>query len=318
MTQNNTDGVISGNFTKEETSPNTKAISDSNKAITFKKDAVSCASILNKMANQQNQDVAIETLGQLKNGDLNSSEEIQEEINKAMGRNNGDQNPSMSSRQNINDKLFQHITATKAEKTMVSENTTPDSINRSPSHIIEKSKKEINNNIQNTEFNSVLLERQGNERTPIKENIQPSQLVHQVGNEIKEIFNSDGGRVKITLTPPSLGTLEMDVAVRNDKVEVILIASSKDVQQTLNMNIDHLRGTLQNQGLTIDRCDVLMQTNHEDYHQNTSQQTFYREGSEQNNRSMTNEELLEKIIPGQKSVLQHLLSFGSNNISIFA
>jgi flagellar hook-length control protein FliK len=113
----------------------------------------------------------------------------------------------------------------------------------------------------------------------------------------------------------------MDVTVRNNKVEVIIVADNKDVQQTLNTNIDHLKGSLQNQGLTIDRCDVLMQSNREGYPQNFSQQTFYRDGSEKNSNTSK-----EKFSEGSKPVTSmkpSIISISNpllspDNISIFA
>ena len=108
--------------------------------------------------------------------------------------------------------------------------------------------------------------------------VSPDKIIGQITNEIKEAAANDGGRVKITLNPPSLGKLEMDVTVRNGKVEVVLVADNKDVQQTLNTHIDKLKGSLQNQGLTIDRCDVFMQDKREEYQQSFSQQAFYQPG----------------------------------------
>ena len=68
------------------------------------------------------------------------------------------------------------------------------------------------------------------------------------------------------------------MTVRNGKVEVVLVADNKDVQQTLNANIEKLKDSLSNQGLTIDRCDVSLQDNKEEYQQNFSRQAYYQDG----------------------------------------
>jgi flagellar hook-length control protein FliK len=145
------------------------------------------------------------------------------------------------------------------------------------------------------------------------------QIINRVVSGIKENASADGSRVKITLSPPSLGTLEMDVTVRNNKVEVIIVANNKDVQQTLNTNLDHLKGSLQNQGLTIDRCDVLMQSNREGYPQNFSQQAFYRDGSEKNSNASKEKysEELKPIAPVNAQIINSP-SLNPDNISIFA
>lgn len=108
--------------------------------------------------------------------------------------------------------------------------------------------------------------------------VSPDKIIDQIAGEIKETATNDGGRVKITLNPPSLGKLEMDVTVRNGKVEVVLVADNKDVQQTLNANIEKLKDSLSSQGLIIDRCDVSMQDKKEEYQQNFNRQAYYQDG----------------------------------------
>ena len=108
--------------------------------------------------------------------------------------------------------------------------------------------------------------------------VSPDKIVDQIAREIKETAANDGGRVKMTLNPPSLGKLEMDVTVRNGKVEVVLVADNKDVQQTLNANIEKLKDSLSNQGLIIDRCDVSMSDKKEEYQQNFNRQAYYQDG----------------------------------------
>jgi len=149
--------------------------------------------------------------------------------------------------------------------------------------------------------------------------VSPDKIISQVTSEIKEAAANDGGRIKITLNPPSLGKLDMDVSVRNGKVEVVLIAENKDVQQTLNTHIDKLKGGLQNQGLTIERCDVFMQDKREEYQQNFNQQAFnHQERSGRDNRREDNydEEVKSAaIIPERPG---NVLRASTDNISLFA
>lgn len=107
--------------------------------------------------------------------------------------------------------------------------------------------------------------------------ISPAQMIERISSQFNEELASEGGRIKITLTPPSLGTLEMDVAVRNGVVKVMLIAENKEVQQMLSGNLDALKGSLQNQGLVIERCDVMMQDRRETYSQGFSQQQAFHD-----------------------------------------
>jgi hypothetical protein len=67
------------------------------------------------------------------------------------------------------------------------------------------------------------------------------------------------GRVKIALTPPHLGTLDMDVIVRKNKVLVILQTENNDVKHILQSNVETLKSALRSQGLIADNINVFVQ-----------------------------------------------------------
>jgi len=149
--------------------------------------------------------------------------------------------------------------------------------------------------------------------------MNPSQIINRVASEFRENLSNEGGRIKIILAPPSLGTLEMDVAVYHSKVRVILTAENQDVQKMLSGNIDALKGALQNQGLNIDRCDVLTQDRKEQFAQNSGQEAFQREsdrrGQNESNeyrRGETTELLARKVTLLQSDARR------SGKISLFA
>lgn len=152
--------------------------------------------------------------------------------------------------------------------------------------------------------------------------VAPAPIINRVAAEFRENLMNEGGRVKIILTPPSLGTIEMDVSVQNGKVRVMLMADSRDVQRTLTGNIDALKGALQSQGLTIERCDVMMQDRREEYSQGfNGQQAFGRDSGQREgmDRRPALEEpspLLASGKPAQKSPVSQGQS-GSASISLF-
>lgn len=174
-------------------------------------------------------------------------------------------------------------------------------------------------NNQDIASHSIAATNNGMAKVSSLDDVTTSQIINRVAGEIKENVSADGGRIKITLSPPSLGTLEMDVSVRNNKVQVIIVADNKDVQLALNSHLDRLKGSLHNQGLTIDRCDILMQNNREEYPQSFNQQAFYREGSE--NNSTTGKEKYSEELKPIISVAPQIInspSLNPDNISIFA
>ena len=234
-----------------------------------------------------------------------------------------DNNLKILDNQNMNANALKLSAANIADKLGLAN---MDALQTISSNIAEKLKNVSNgNNIlgekysQDISSNSVSATNNGMAKVSSIDDISTGQIINRVVSGIKENVSADGGRIKITLSPPSLGTLEMDVTVRNNKVEVIIVADNKDVQQSLNSHIDRLKGSLLNQGLTIDRCDVLMQNNREGYPQNFSQQAFYRDGSEKssnNSKEKYNEEL--KPITSAKPKIINSPSLNPDNISIFA
>jgi flagellar hook-length control protein FliK len=151
-------------------------------------------------------------------------------------------------------------------------------------------------------------------------NVSPTDIVSQVAKEIKESVTNEGGRIKITLNPPSLGSVEMDVSVRNNRVQVVLVADNKDVQQTLNNHIDQLKGSLQTQGLTIDRCDVLMQDKHDEFYRSFGNQLFQQGRSGQENNERNQEKDGEKIFAETSIRIRQpgISRINSDTISLFA
>lgn len=125
--------------------------------------------------------------------------------------------------------------------------------------------------------------------------INSPEIINKIANEIKESALTEGGRIKITLNPSSLGTLEMEVLVHNNKVEVILTANNKDVQQLLNSNLDQLKSTLQNQGLTVERCDVMMSDRQDDFYRSFGNASYFQDQSDQDGRERGSETKDEKL-----------------------
>jgi flagellar hook-length control protein FliK len=153
--------------------------------------------------------------------------------------------------------------------------------------------------------------------------VTPSSIINRVASEFRENLMNEGGRVRITLTPPSLGTLEMDVSVQNGKVRVMLLAENKEIQRMLSGNLDTLKGSLQSQGMTIERCDVMMQDRREEYSQGfNGQQAFGHDQAarERNSRreDIDKQSLTVEVAPAVQKPLGHSQLSGSESISLFA
>jgi flagellar hook-length control protein FliK len=95
-------------------------------------------------------------------------------------------------------------------------------------------------------------------KTEISPNLRPQYLIDQIVNS-RELLEKGEGQVKLTLNPPSLGTLDMDVRVRSNRIEVMVMADNKDVKQILQTHLSDLKSALQEHGLQIDRFNIQWQ-----------------------------------------------------------
>jgi len=178
-------------------------------------------------------------------------------------------------------------------------------------------------NSENNYFNTAAASSVTEAKTGTADTTSSTSIINRVAAEFNENLMTEGGRVKITLTPPSLGSLEMDVSVVNSRVKVMLVAENKDVQRILSGNIETLKTTLQTQGLTIERCDVMMQDSRDEYpHGFTGQHAFGQEqtSGERRSRTQTVEEESPKrsSIAGVQTPAPRPQYAGTESISLFA
>ncbi len=118
------------------------------------------------------------------------------------------------------------------------------------------------------------------ETTP-NSGIDARALISQVAAQARK-----AGRIRIVLTPPRMGTLDMDVVVRDNKVQVILKAENNDVWHALKSNTTSLETALRNQGLMVDTIQVSVQEKFGDNNFGFGQNgTAFKEGSNQKNNS---------------------------------
>ncbi|MBN2516030.1 MAG: flagellar hook-length control protein FliK [Deltaproteobacteria bacterium] len=102
--------------------------------------------------------------------------------------------------------------------------------------------------------------------------MNPRVVINQVIDATGEKLTKGFGRIRIELNPPHLGTVDMDVLVRDSKVHVVLQTENYNVKQLLQSNMEQLKTSLHTQGLTADTITVYVQEkpdgNHYEYGQN--------------------------------------------------
>lgn len=89
--------------------------------------------------------------------------------------------------------------------------------------------------------------------------VRSRNIINQVVSASGKKLGKGFGRIKIELNPPHLGSVDMDVLVRDNKVHVILRTEHLDVKQLLQSNTEQLKTALNNQGLAADNITVSVQ-----------------------------------------------------------
>ena len=87
--------------------------------------------------------------------------------------------------------------------------------------------------------------------------LRSQQIVDQVLANSHKIFSQGSGRIKLVLNPPDLGTVDMDVRLLNQKVEVVMVTARAEVQQALQSHADQIKSAFLTQGIQVDSYDVL-------------------------------------------------------------
>ena len=91
--------------------------------------------------------------------------------------------------------------------------------------------------------------------TPVRASLVLQQVIENAGAALRQ----GSGRVVITLHPPRLGSLDMDLVVRDNRVKMVMLADSREVKEILESKMAELKTSLQEQGFRIDRLEVAVQ-----------------------------------------------------------
>ena len=90
--------------------------------------------------------------------------------------------------------------------------------------------------------------------------VKESSVVRHVVDHTVLLVNRNGGRVQLNLQPSHLGSLNLAVQVKGDKLRITITADKADVQHILEANVDKLRESLTVSG--IDKNDIDVNVEH--------------------------------------------------------
>jgi|GEM_PF-6328091 len=103
--------------------------------------------------------------------------------------------------------------------------------------------------------------------------IEMQGVIDQVLDAWQGVGN-DFGRVRVMLNPPNLGSVDLDIIVHGEKVEVVMTAENATIQQALQSRADDIRIALQRQDLKVEGFHVLLQDNASNQQQANSGAAF--------------------------------------------
>jgi flagellar hook-length control protein FliK len=145
--------------------------------------------------------------------------------------------------------------------------------------------------------------------------VRPQAVMSQVLDGTVEVLRNGSGRVALTLQPPRLGTLDLDIAVKDNRVTMIMLADNQEVKQMLQSGMEDLRNALQDKGFQIDRLEVLVQNRPDDAGAGFWQEAgFAREDS--TGREQRKSE--PAAAPAVQGLAERTIRSGEHGISIFA
>lgn len=144
---------------------------------------------------------------------------------------------------------------------------------------------------------------------------KPQAVMSQVLEGAAQILRDGSGRVVLSLQPPRLGTLDLDVVVQDNRVKMVMLADNQEVKQLLQAGMDDLRNALQDKGFEIDRLEVLVQNRPDE-----GGSDFWRDAgfAREDSRTAQNRKPGRDEVPAvQESSLRHRRA-GDGGLSVFA
>ena len=102
---------------------------------------------------------------------------------------------------------------------------------------------------------------------------QVTSMMSRVENALKEIARSkDGKTISIKLNPEELGSVKIDVSIRDGKLHARLTAENPSVNQSLREKATELQQILRNSGIEVDEISVSVGSNKESFDDFAQQQ----------------------------------------------
>lgn len=86
----------------------------------------------------------------------------------------------------------------------------------------------------------------------------PTYVLRQVSDQIAQMARNNQSQLRLALKPPELGELTIKLSLREGVLKATLVADSASAKQTLEAGLNELRQQLAQQGLRLERMEVVV------------------------------------------------------------
>jgi len=84
----------------------------------------------------------------------------------------------------------------------------------------------------------------------------PLHVVHQVGRQMAFAIRRGENQVRVQLKPPNLGSIQLDMVMKDDILKVAMITEHHAVKELLMSHVHELREALVERGVELQRIDI--------------------------------------------------------------
>lgn len=100
----------------------------------------------------------------------------------------------------------------------------------------------------------------------------PTYVMRQVSDQIAQMARNNQTQLRLALKPPELGELTIKLSLREGVLKATLLADSSSAKQTLEAGLNELKQQLAQQGLKLERMEVVVSPDAERREANSGEQ----------------------------------------------
>lgn len=191
---------------------------------------------------------------------------------------------------------------------------------------IGNSSKEIFENVQNVNINQAVqkveIVDQSGEKQVITYNMNTEEVIDQIVSSFKVNLTDDVNKMVIQLRPEHLGRLAFSLTTQEGVVTANFMAENPAVKELIEANLANLRMSLQEQGITVDKLEVVVSDNSM-FNENNNPNQFNNNGNKKRRaakmmkvNNIQDEEVIEELVEDDGNISSEIENNNSIDYSV--